>query len=71
MAFDPDVFAAIFVTLGFATMALTGRFIARRMTKVGLWYDDYLAVLAYISACCWAAVVLLCKAILTHVGHHH
>ena len=46
---QPDVYASIFITMAAASTALALRLIARRMTKVPLWYDDYFAVVAFVS----------------------
>jgi hypothetical protein len=45
-----DVYTSIFITMGAASTALILRLMARRMTKVPLWYDDYFAVVAFVSA---------------------
>lgn len=46
--FDPNVLASAFVTLGVAALALVCRLVARRMTKVSLWFDDYFAIFAFV-----------------------
>lgn len=46
---DIDVWACVGVTLGLATVSVVLRFLARRMTKVALWWDDWFAVLAFVS----------------------
>lgn len=42
------MYAVIGVTTGLATVALSLRIIARRMTKAGYGYDDVLAIIAYV-----------------------
>lgn len=44
------VYVCIFSLLALATVAIVLRFVARRLKGVWLWYDDYLAVFAYVSS---------------------
>jgi hypothetical protein len=44
-----NVFAGIGVCWGLATLALIGRVVARRMTKVRWWYEDYYCLSAFVS----------------------
>ncbi|KAH6884271.1 hypothetical protein B0T10DRAFT_463160 [Thelonectria olida] len=46
--YAPNVYAAVAVTLTFATLALVLRLIARRMTTAGYGHDDVLAVIAFV-----------------------
>lgn len=46
--FDPNIVVSVFVTMVVAALALTGRLVARRMTKVVLWLDDYFAISAFV-----------------------
>ncbi|CAH0019933.1 unnamed protein product [Clonostachys rhizophaga] len=45
--FDPNFVVSVFVTMVVAALALTGRLVARCMTKVVLWLDDYFAISAF------------------------
>ncbi|KAH7109998.1 hypothetical protein B0J13DRAFT_578421 [Dactylonectria estremocensis] len=56
--FNPNVAVSVFVTMVAAALALTGRLVARRMTKVVLWLDDYFAISAFVFACSWSAVMV-------------
>jgi hypothetical protein len=49
---QPGVFAAVITTLAAATVAIVLRFVARRITKVPLWWDDFLCVGAYVRPEC-------------------
>jgi hypothetical protein len=46
--FDLNVLASASVTLGVAALALVCRLVARRMTKMSLWFDDYFAIFAFV-----------------------
>ncbi|EXL66852.1 hypothetical protein FOPG_16996 [Fusarium oxysporum f. sp. conglutinans race 2 54008] len=56
--FDPNVLASASVTLGVAALALVCRLVARRMTKMSLWFDDYLAIFAFLFAASWSAMMI-------------
>jgi hypothetical protein len=45
---DIDVLVSVAVTLAMATAFMLLRMLARRMTRVALWWDDALAALAYV-----------------------
>ncbi|KAK7991458.1 hypothetical protein PG988_000252 [Apiospora saccharicola] len=47
---QPEVYGAVTITLVAATTALVLRIIARRMKKLALWFDDYLAMVAWAAA---------------------
>ncbi|KAK8069891.1 hypothetical protein PG994_006507 [Apiospora phragmitis] len=44
---QPEIYGAVIITLIAATSALVLRLIARRMKKLALWFDDYLAIVAW------------------------
>ena len=46
---QPDFYSAVAITLTAAVAALLLRLKARRMTKQPLWYDDWFAVVAFVS----------------------
>jgi hypothetical protein len=48
-SWQPNLYAAVAVTLTAATLAISLRFAARRMTKVPLWWDDFMCVGAFVS----------------------
>lgn len=48
MDYRPDVIASIAVTLPLAALVLVLRLVARRMTRAGYGFDDWLAVLAFV-----------------------
>jgi hypothetical protein len=43
-----DIYASIGVTWFAALATLIMRVIARRVTRVGWWYDDYFSILAFV-----------------------
>ena len=43
-----SLYAALFITYGFATIAVVLRFVARRLRHLSLWYDDWLCVVAWV-----------------------
>lgn len=47
---QPEIIVAVAVTFAAATIILGLRVVARRLRKVKLWLDDWLAVLAWV--CC-------------------
>uniref|UniRef100_A0A8H7NC53 Rhodopsin domain-containing protein n=1 Tax=Bionectria ochroleuca TaxID=29856 RepID=A0A8H7NC53_BIOOC len=53
-----NVFAGIGVCWGLATLALIGRVVARRMTKVRWWYEDYCCLSAFSFASAYNALCL-------------
>lgn len=46
---QPNIYAAVSITLFAALTALILRLKARRITKISLWYDDYFTVVAFVS----------------------
>lgn len=46
---QPNIYAAVSITLFVALTALILRLKARRMTKISFWYDDYFTVVAFVS----------------------
>lgn len=46
---DIDVYVVLGVTGALSTVGTILRFMARRMTKVSLWWDDWFAILAIVS----------------------
>lgn len=44
-----NVYVCLGVTLAAAVTTLILRLAARRITKISLWWDDYLAILAFVS----------------------
>ncbi|KAM5344331.1 hypothetical protein ACJ41O_012868 [Fusarium nematophilum] len=55
----PNIYAAICITLFVAVLALVLRLKARSMTKMRLWFDDYLAMSALVFAAGYCAINLL------------
>ncbi|KAK7943608.1 uncharacterized protein PG986_012721 [Apiospora aurea] len=47
---QPEIYGAVTITLIASTSALALRLIARRMKRIALWYDDYLAITAWAAA---------------------
>lgn len=43
-----NVYASISITMTAAVVVLVLRMMARRMTKMRLWFDDYFAVVAFV-----------------------
>jgi hypothetical protein len=60
---QPNGYVAVIVTFAAGATTLFLRLIARRLTRVQLWWDDYIAVVAFLSAGVWSAFVLWCKCI--------
>ncbi|KAK7224329.1 hypothetical protein V2G26_012332 [Clonostachys chloroleuca] len=60
-----DLYVSIAIPLTAATFALVFRFVARRISKCHLWFDDYFALLAYILGWGYLVTVLI---LLTHFG---
>lgn len=46
---DLELMVSIFVTFAMATASIVLRIVCRRMINVKLWYDDWLALLSYVS----------------------
>ncbi|KHN94008.1 uncharacterized protein MAM_08137 [Metarhizium album ARSEF 1941] len=67
------VYTGIFATLIPSSLLLGLRFYARRLKRVPLWWDDYLAVLALVSAIAYdiAAFVLMSKGLGRHLSDLH
>lgn len=57
-----NAYACLIITFSAATITLVLRLIARKITKVSLWIDDYLAMLAWLSAASWFGLELWCMA---------
>lgn len=55
------VFVPVVATTVLASAFIVLRFVARRITRVSLWWDDYMAIAAFFFAIAWVAVVLRCK----------
>ncbi|KAF7534123.1 hypothetical protein G7054_g6499 [Neopestalotiopsis clavispora] len=58
-SWQPNLYAAVAVTLTAATLAISLRFAARRMTKVPLWWDDFMCVGAFIFGIGWNVLLLV------------
>ncbi|ETS85233.1 hypothetical protein PFICI_03258 [Pestalotiopsis fici W106-1] len=58
-SWQPNLYAAVAVTLTTATVAISLRFAARRMTKVPLWWDDFMCVGAFIFGIGWNVLLLV------------
>lgn len=46
---QPDLWAVEFITFAAATVFISLRLLSRRLTKIEFWWDDYLAMCAYVS----------------------
>lgn len=46
--YQPSIYAAAIITYMVATSAVILRFVARRLTNMKLWYDDWLVVVAWV-----------------------
>lgn len=44
-----QILAAVGICFTAATLAMIGRVIARKMTKVAWWYEDYFCIVSYVS----------------------
>ncbi|KAK0388498.1 hypothetical protein NLU13_4742 [Sarocladium strictum] len=53
-----DCFACVGVTFALATICTGFRFWARRMTNIQLWWDDWFALLAWITGAGWSGVII-------------
>ncbi|KAF4944060.1 hypothetical protein FGADI_12942 [Fusarium gaditjirri] len=58
---QPNLWAAEWTSFAAATVFITLRLVSRKLTRVGLWWDDYFAIACYFSAIAWAVIVMLCK----------
>ncbi|KAH8680407.1 hypothetical protein BGZ61DRAFT_358646 [Ilyonectria robusta] len=56
---QPNVFAAISITWAAALTALVLRVVARRMTKMAWWFDDYFCVSAFVFASGYNTILLI------------
>jgi hypothetical protein len=56
----PNVWAGIVIPMPFAAISLALRFKARRMTKMGLGWDDGLSVIAWVIAVAYCVIQLIC-----------
>jgi hypothetical protein len=56
----PNIWAGIVIPMPFAALALVLRFKSRRMTRMGIGYDDGLSVAAWVRLRC-AALVFFCE----------
>ncbi|KAK7404082.1 hypothetical protein QQX98_010140 [Neonectria punicea] len=54
-----DMWSAEFITFPVATVFLILRLSSRRITRAGLWWDDYFAIACYMTACVWAVLLPL------------
>lgn len=54
------VLAVIVATFAVAMVFIVLRMVARRVTRVHLWWDDYLAIGAFFWSIAWCAVVMQC-----------
>ncbi|CAH0056810.1 unnamed protein product [Clonostachys solani] len=53
-----QILAAVGICFTAATLAMIGRVIARRMTKVAWWYEDYFCIVSYVSVIAYNSVVI-------------
>ena len=56
-----NAYVCLFVTFGAATVAVVCRLLARRVTRLRLASDDYLALVAFLFATVWSGLALWCK----------
>ncbi|KAH7123112.1 hypothetical protein EDB81DRAFT_699967 [Dactylonectria macrodidyma] len=56
---QPNVYAAVSITWAAALPALVLRAVARRMTKMAWWFDDYFCVSAFIFASGYNTILLI------------
>ncbi|KAF0638651.1 hypothetical protein FPSE5266_04710 [Fusarium pseudograminearum] len=54
---QPNLWAAEYVTFPAATIFLILRLASRRITRIHLWWDDYFAILCYVTAVAWAVML--------------
>lgn len=55
-----DLYVSIAIPLTAATFALVFRFVARRISKCHLWFDDYFALLAYVCLVSYLHTAAIC-----------
>ncbi|KAF2009550.1 hypothetical protein BU24DRAFT_312144, partial [Aaosphaeria arxii CBS 175.79] len=53
-----DAYICLIVTFFAAASTLIARLLARRLTKLRLWYDDWFAIVAFLCAVVWFALVI-------------
>ncbi|KAF4421182.1 L-fucose permease [Fusarium acutatum] len=58
---QPNLWAAEWTSFAAATVFITLRLVSRKLTRVGVWWDDYFAIACYFSAIAWAVIIMLCK----------
>jgi hypothetical protein len=56
-----SAYVCVGVTFAAAILATGLRLTARRLTKVALWWDDWLCIIAFTFAIAWVALVIWCK----------
>ncbi|KAI0018143.1 hypothetical protein F4780DRAFT_781703 [Xylariomycetidae sp. FL0641] len=56
---QPTLWAVLVVTFLPATVLIIGRIVSRKITHVALWWDDYLAMAAYVIALAWLVVTAI------------
>lgn len=59
--YEGDILTVVVVTMALAAIFVVLRLVARYTTRVKLWWDDYLGILAFLFALAWSAVVLQCE----------
>ncbi|KAH8682677.1 hypothetical protein BX600DRAFT_48463 [Xylariales sp. PMI_506] len=52
-----SIYVAIIITLALSTITLALRFVSRKTTKVKIWWDDYLCIVAYLFGLAWCIVM--------------
>ncbi|KAH7309898.1 hypothetical protein B0I35DRAFT_87549 [Stachybotrys elegans] len=70
MAFTPDagVMSSQIITFSVASILLVCRLISRRITGVGLWWDDYFAIIAWLAAALYFGFTIY-WAVVMGLGH--
>jgi hypothetical protein len=56
-----NAYICLIITFSAAGLTVALRLVARRLTKLRLWYDDYLCVVAFACAGVWTGLVVWCK----------
>lgn len=56
-----NAYICTIITFSAAGIALVLRLVARRLTKLRLWHDDYLAIVAFACAAVWTGLVVWCE----------
>ncbi|KAH7123046.1 hypothetical protein EDB81DRAFT_913140 [Dactylonectria macrodidyma] len=54
---QPDLWAVEFITFVAATIFIILRFASRRLTRVHIWWDDWLALSCYAMALAWVVII--------------